>query len=217
MSWEAEWEEPESKKPVAIKAITKAETAPSDSSASPDSTAAELDELAATANKWHDEATSHAVEAAWHAGTALNNAFELKEHGGHGNWCPWLKENFHGSRKTATDYRNIAKAGDSVAKVTSLVTFADGTPVPNPSINAVLKAIAKRNKKDPKPPKSSTLFNRWLKKVDAVIGDGPAMSDNAGHLTSTEADKVADQMEGWIEILRDVQDFVSGIAADESR
>ena len=95
-------------------------------------------------------------------------------------------------------------------RMMTLVAFLQA----HPSINAVLKAIAKR--KDPKPPKSSTRFNRWLKKMDAVVGDGLAMSDNLGHLTATESGKVAAQMEGWIEMLKDAQSLVCGIAKERS-
>jgi hypothetical protein len=69
---------------------------------------AALADLAARANAEHAayEATqSAAIAHAIACGEALN---EAKAQLPHGEWLPWLRENFAGSRQTADNYRRIA-------------------------------------------------------------------------------------------------------------
>lgn len=94
---------------------------------------ADLPELAALANKFHDGAISHArsaLECAWHAGRALIATKKLCVHG---EWTFWLAANFNGSDRTARAYMQLAKRQSS----------ADLDP--EQSIDAALKAIAKRS------------------------------------------------------------------------
>jgi len=68
---------------------------------------ADLPELAAVANQYHGLASvakRNQVDAAWHSGRALNAAKELCKHG---EWLPWLAENFNGSERTARVYMQI--------------------------------------------------------------------------------------------------------------
>src|ERR1700742_3817012 len=64
--------------------------------------------LAADANRWHEQAETAAqsfVEAAWYCGQALLQAKQLLKHG---EWKPWLQENFRGSYRTAATYMQMA-------------------------------------------------------------------------------------------------------------
>ncbi len=72
---------------------------------------ATLPQLAKIANKAADEARAHAVSSvdeAVKSGAALNQAKELC---GHGDWVPWLNENFTYSVRTAQKFMQIASAG----------------------------------------------------------------------------------------------------------
>ena len=88
-----------------------------------------LPELAATANREHQlawDARDSAIEHALRAGTALN---EAKAQTKHGEWLPWLAENFHGTQRTATIYMRVAANGTRVREMTP------------PSIRQALKAL----------------------------------------------------------------------------
>ncbi|WP_156298038.1 DUF3102 domain-containing protein [Mycobacterium paragordonae] len=75
---------------------------------SEDLSGASLPALARHINSWHlkcEEGKRTALEAAWHAGTAL---IEAKSRCKHGEWLEWLKSNFAGSHDTAAAYMKIA-------------------------------------------------------------------------------------------------------------
>jgi hypothetical protein len=98
---------------------------------------ADLGELAVMANKYHDEigAAAESMQVAmWNAGQALLIAKERCEHG---EWLPWLEANFHGTKRTAQRYMDLARKYDSVSLLD-----------PTLSINATLDAITKK----PEPP-----------------------------------------------------------------
>lgn len=98
-----------------------------------------LFELAAEANHWHQEALNHAgsaVECAWYAGRALNLAKEQRRHG---DWLPWLSENFNGSHDTATRYMTLAANYASVRNLDS-----------PQSVRSLLKAITSKKDRENK-------------------------------------------------------------------
>ena len=71
-------------------------------------TTVSLDTIAAQANREHQLASDAACNALEHAaacGELLNKA---KSELGHGNFLPWLKENFAGSERTAQNYMRLA-------------------------------------------------------------------------------------------------------------
>jgi hypothetical protein len=89
-----------------------------------------VSELAKRANDYHAQVLSHArsaIESAWLAGEALN---EAKKQIKHGDWLPWLEKNFSGSRQTADRYRALAANCPSLSNLD-----------PNQSIDAALKAL----------------------------------------------------------------------------
>lgn len=214
MSWGSDWEDDEKAAPIKKSAnVAVIEGVPKEPEAESevDLTGANLDQLAHEANKWHAQAVGNALEAAWHAGTALNAAkAQLTKHG---QVTMWLEANFDGSRQTAYDYMRIADAGDSPEVVVNLTTNADGTPMLHPSINAALRSIAKKKKKKPKPPKSSTKLNRWLKKLDTVAEEARGqMHRNLGHLTVAEAQKIAVRMRDAIDDVEEIYSAVGDLA-----
>lgn len=95
----------------------------------------DLATLADEANRYHDAAHNACrgmLQAAWNAGTALNAAKELCEHG---EWLPWLKANFHGSERNAQNYMRIAKNAASADLASS-----------KESIDKVLKSLSKQRR-----------------------------------------------------------------------
>ena len=90
----------------------------------------DVEELAIAANKFFDEAqsaASGALEAAWKSGQAL---IGIKATLKHGQWKPWITDNFHGSYDTAAKYMQLAS---NVEHATDLVGYT--------SIREVLNAI----------------------------------------------------------------------------
>jgi len=80
----------------------------------------DLAELAATANREHaafGAAFGNALEHAIHAGEALTAA---KAQIQHGEWLPWLAENFGGSERAAQLYMKVAANPQRVADSASL-------------------------------------------------------------------------------------------------
>jgi hypothetical protein len=68
-----------------------------------------LDELAAVANRHHEEHVlvfRTAITHARDAGRALRKAKKLVNHKG---WGQWLEDNFHASAETARAYMRLAK------------------------------------------------------------------------------------------------------------
>lgn len=122
---------------------------------------ADLGELAAIANKFHEqveESGRSMLQAAWNAGQALLNAKVLCEHG---DWIPWVEANFHGSLRTAQVYMQLANAQTSAH-------LESGT-----SIDSALDSIrdqaappkAKRGKGKQLEPSSR---DRYVKRYNAV-------------------------------------------------
>lgn len=76
--------------------------------------AADLLTLADQINAEHracEQAAATAVEHAIHCGEMLA---EVKDNLKHGEWLPWLKTNFEGSRQTADVYRKLAANKDAL-------------------------------------------------------------------------------------------------------
>ncbi|MEB4210987.1 DUF3102 domain-containing protein [Mycobacterium sp. 94-17] len=212
-NWEAQWDGFDDDEPDTTTANAKREASAAlvKVSVTDFFDGADLAELSNYADKWHDQAVNGVLEAAWHSGKALLSAQRKLNHG---EWIPWVTNNFKGSRSTAADYMRIASNADTPADVVSLTTSEDGTPMERPSINAVLKAIAKRDTKKRGTPKSSTIFNRWLKKLDAVATAAPNIY--VGHLTTSSANDVASDLRRWIDALEDLYDTISAIADAEA-
>ena len=81
--------------------------------------AVSLETIASQANREHQLATAAACNALEHAtrcGELLSNA---KAELGHGNFLPWLKENFAGSERTARTYIRLASNRQRVADLTN--------------------------------------------------------------------------------------------------
>jgi len=129
---------------------------------------ADLGELAAIANRYHDRAVGAYLDAAWYSGHALNAA---KDQLDHGKFLPWVEANFHGSRQTANDYMRIAGAGDSPANVVRSLHLDE---TPQPSINAATKALAgapgksRPSKGDSAAKQERTVRTNALRKVRAA-------------------------------------------------
>jgi hypothetical protein len=129
--------------------------------------------LAAAANRYHkgaEEAATNAVTAAWLAGQALRAA---KLACRHGDFQPWIEENFAGSYRTAAAYMRLAS---NVQASALLETGAQ-------SIDGALKSIRKPRPR-PEPPKpkadNATDIAEPLDVVDAIDKVVPSSSVGAG-------------------------------------
>ncbi len=127
---------------------------------------ADLGELAVIANKFHDEveaAGTSMLVAAWSAGHTLRTAKERCEHG---EWLPWLDANFHGSKRTAQVYMQIAENTQSAAHLDSAL-----------SIRAALDAITKNPEQPSYQPKGKrskaaiTARQMFVKRYMALADD----------------------------------------------
>jgi hypothetical protein len=115
----------------------------------------DLDHLAIIANEQHTlalQAYSSTVEHAFYAGQALA---EAKKRVIHGEWLPWLEQNFDASQQTASDYMRVAanyqRAGDlpegsirGALKAIGAASSSNGSsqPAPREKKPAALKAVA---------------------------------------------------------------------------
>jgi hypothetical protein len=69
-----------------------------------------LDKLAADIRSEHEACVQHARSAVEHAIKAGELLIEAKSQVKHGEWLPWLAENFPASRETARKYVQLAEA-----------------------------------------------------------------------------------------------------------
>jgi hypothetical protein len=69
----------------------------------------DLGDLAERINAEHQQAEVVLRRGLEHAKNAGELLLQAKEHCGHGQWLPWLKENVHFSVRTAQAYMRIAK------------------------------------------------------------------------------------------------------------
>ena len=92
-----------------------------------------LPELAGIANREHAlaaQAFGSVLEHVFAAGDALN---EVKKQLRHGEWLPWLEENFDGTRSTAANYMRVAANVERVAHLDE------------PSLRKALEAVRSEN------------------------------------------------------------------------
>jgi hypothetical protein len=124
-------------KPPARKPRAKAEVVPAKPS---------LSQLKRTANQEHARAFAAGKEMLEHAllaGEALIAAKDEVEK--HGEWLPWLKENFEASEDTAENYMRLARNSEHVRNL----------PIEEASLRGALNSIrALRPKAKPKRKKS---------------------------------------------------------------
>ena len=74
-----------------------------------------LDKLASEINKEAKLAEQHAMQAVNHALNAGRLLTEAKEQCPHGQWLPWMAENFEGSARTAQGYMRLFEHRDALA------------------------------------------------------------------------------------------------------
>jgi len=74
-----------------------------------------LDKLASEINKEARLAEQHAMQAVNHALNAGRLLTEAKEQCPHGQWLPWMAENFEGSARTAQGYMRLFEHRDVLA------------------------------------------------------------------------------------------------------
>lgn len=95
-----------------------------------------LFDLAEIANREHEAAQSALVSTLEHGFNAGAALIEVKGRLNHGEWLPWLKENFNGSHDTASVYMRIAR------------NFERARNLEEPSLRAALKAITGKESND---------------------------------------------------------------------
>jgi hypothetical protein len=93
--------------------------------------------LAAQINQAHDMASRSAQAAISHAIAVGEGLIEAKALVGHGEWLPWLSENFDFSERTAQKYIRLAKHRDEVQSNTKETSYL--------AIDEALKHIGKAN------------------------------------------------------------------------
>jgi hypothetical protein len=93
--------------------------------------------LAAQINQAHDMASRSAQAAISHAIAVGEGLIEAKALVGHGEWLPWLSENFDFSERTAQKYIRLAKHRDEVQSNTKEPSYL--------AIDEALKHIGKAN------------------------------------------------------------------------
>lgn len=102
-----------------------------------------LPSLAAQINAAHDMASRSAQAAITHAIAVGEGLIEAKSLVDHGQWLPWLTENFDFSERTAQDYMRLAKHRDEVQ--------SNPQRVADLPIREALKAIRKARPVEPNP------------------------------------------------------------------
>lgn len=73
-----------------------------------------LDDLAQAANEQHRLANDHAAKAIEHAFRCGEYLTKAKANVKHGEWLPWLEQNFEGTARTATNYMLIFRRQDEI-------------------------------------------------------------------------------------------------------
>ncbi len=73
-----------------------------------------LNSIASRINEAHRACEEAAASAVGHAIRAGELLIEAKAEAGHGNWLPWLEQNFEGSEDTAQVYMKLARRKDEL-------------------------------------------------------------------------------------------------------
>lgn len=134
---------------------------------------ADLDELAAMANKLHAEVEKHEqdmLQAACDAGQVLIKAKELA---GHGNWLSWLEVNFKGSEDTAERYMTLASNSARVRNMDAGTSLRAAVKLIRESEDTVPGRPSKRSKNKGKrglPKMATTKFHKRYNSLSDDIG-----------------------------------------------
>lgn len=123
-------------------------------------------DLATRANQLHEmalDAGKQTLEYAFECGRVLA---EVKDSLGHGEWVPWVKENFRGSTRTAQRYLRLAANATTVSHLEA------------ETLSEALAALA-TPKSPPKPKKNPDL-------VAPRTPEQPLASRYAGHVVDAE-------------------------------
>ena len=110
-----------------------------------------LPELAASIRQEHHLAEQHAMQAVNHAMEAGRLLIEAKGLCAHGQWLPWLAENFDGSVRTAQAYMRLHENCDLLANTQRAAHL---------SVREALKALAE--------PKAAPV-NSWLPEDEGTL------------------------------------------------
>jgi mannose/cellobiose epimerase-like protein (N-acyl-D-glucosamine 2-epimerase family) len=158
---------------------------------------AALPVLAKMVNRYHAQAVEgqrSALEAAWHAGTAL---LEVKSRLQHGEWLPWLVGNTQVSERTAQVYMRIASNTQRAADLK-----------PEQSIRKALEVISepepskpKRKKPEQPPPETSNPFLKPMyRHLSQMVEHGLAIKKVLNHKKFPEHQhEVFRQHAEWVE------------------
>jgi hypothetical protein len=188
-------------------------------------TVAPLDELTAKIRREIDAAQADYESALRHAIRAGELLTEVKARLRHGEWLPWLRDNFPGSERTARLYMQLYKNRHGVADM--------------PSINQALEAIVGPDvpkseprvevvKPKPRTPLSDEEFARcpvrpmhdvgdWPKRRSALVRDAFARSvgriAEVAAMSATPEDRDAMERD-YPAVLHEVQVYVDRVTAD---
>lgn len=99
-----------------------------------------LPELATSIRQEHHLAEQHAMQAVNHAMEAGRLLIEAKALCSHGQWLPWLADNFEGSARTAQAYMRLYENRDALANTQSSAHL---------SIDGALKLLAEPKEAEP--------------------------------------------------------------------
>jgi hypothetical protein len=141
-----------------------------------------LDDLAELANEWHaaaQDSARNALKCAWYAGDVLLKA---KSQCGHGEWLPWLADNFDGSERTAQGYMKLRAKAQRVADLD-----------PDQSLRDALKALSK-TKREPTEP--VVTMKSFLRRLAALGEDAKLLAPHMSGYAADDADNMAEEMLG---------------------
>ena len=105
-----------------------------------------LKTLAAKANAEHRSAISYAQQAVEHAWRAGDFLLQAKQNCQHGEWLPWLEDNFDGSQQTASDYMRLRRKYQHAGNLPDSIRQALAAPKKpkaskfTPAVEAYLRA-----------------------------------------------------------------------------
>lgn len=159
-------------------------------------TTAALPELAADANREHAHCKAAFSDAVEHALTAGRLLLEAKVAVVHGEWLPWIEQNFDGGARTAQGYMRLAKDSANAQRLAHLgiagalrelsaprEATASGVPVDEVERMAELDLIAERERPfDADPHEAIIELNRRCEEASRT-GDTDALRavvDEAG-------------------------------------
>jgi hypothetical protein len=122
-----------------------------------------LDKLASEINKEAKLAEQHAMQAVNHALNAGRLLTEAKEQCPHGQWLPWMAENFEGSARTAQGYMRLFEHRDVLANTQRAAHLSVREAL---KMLAEPQAVAPEEKPEPYKPPSRDAIERWPDLLD---------------------------------------------------